>query len=179
MKHLVGTVMDSTRSLICHIVAASSNNVIGVQNTLPWDIPEDLKFFKTKTLGRPVIMGRKTYESLGKALPKRLNIVLSRQADFKLKDATVFTHIEDAIKLAQEHGEGKEIFIIGGGHIYLQSITLVDRIYLTRIHKDFEGDAFYPTIPSEHFTLSKQVDRDGDPAYSFFTYDKKIHSDSI
>ena len=157
---------------ICaHIVAASANNVIGVQNKLPWNIPEDLKFFRDKTRGHTVIMGRKTFESLGSPLPKRLNIVISRSQNFK--GVLMASTIDEAIKKAQKEESANEIFIIGGGEIYKQSLNKVQKIYLTRIHKNYEGDTFYPEVPENQFHLVGQIDHKADPDFSFLTYIRK------
>ncbi len=157
---------------ICsHIVAVSTNNIIGVQNKLPWNIPEDLKFFRDKTRGHTVIMGRKTFESLGSPLPKRVNIVISRHQNFE--GVIMASTIDEAIKKAQKEESSKEIFIIGGGEIYKQSLDKVQKIYLTRIHKNYEGDAFYPEVPTDQFRLAEKVDRKADPDFSFLTYIRK------
>lgn len=157
---------------ICsHIVAASTNNVIGVRNKLPWNIPEDLKFFKDKTQGHTVIMGRKTFESLGKPLPQRINIVVSRSQNFD--GVVMVSTVDEAIIRAQKEKGPDEIFIIGGGEIYRQSLNKVQKIYLTRIHKDYEGDAFYPEVPKNRFYLTEKIDHKGDPAFSFLTYVRK------
>ena len=192
-----------------HICAAAENNTIGLQGELPWNIPEDLQFFKEKTLGKALIMGRKTFESLGKPLPRRLNIIITRKKKPQLKaDLTTYipiwtggvshgvggradplmamkksmsvvfsSSIEGAMDFcSQEEIQkqyGKEIFIIGGGEIYKHTLPLVHRIYLTRIHRKYEGDAFYPEIPEEEFQEIDRKDREGDPSYSFITYERK------
>ena len=157
-----------------HIAAAAANNVIGIQNKLPWNIPEDLKFFKNKTQGSTVIMGRKTFESLGSPLPKRLNIVVSRSRSFE--GVLMASGIDEAIKKAQKEKNSKEIFIIGGGDIYKQSLDKVQKIYLTRIHKNYEGDAFYPEVPKDQFHLIEKIDRKGNPDFSFLTYVRRKES---
>ena len=158
--------------ILSHIVAASDNNVIGSDNKLPWNIPEDMKFFREKTKGHAVIMGRKTYESMGKPLPNRLNVVITRQSDFHAPGAVIVPSIDAAVEYCQakipEYGE--EIFIIGGGEIYKQSMALVDIVYLTRIHKSVPGDAKYPAIDPKHFEEIERRERPGDPSYTFFTY---------
>ena len=157
---------------ICsHIVAVSQNNVIGIKNKLPWNIPEDLKFFRNKTKGRTVIMGRKTFESLGSPLPQRLNIVISRSQIFE--GVIMANDIDEAIKKAQKEKNPHEFFIIGGGEIYKQSLDKVQKIYLTRIYKKYEGDAFYPEVPEDQFHLVEQIDHKGDPDFSFLTYVRK------
>ena len=159
--------------IFSHIVAASSNNVIGVQNELPWNIPEDMKFFREKTRGHTIIMGRKTFESLGSPLPKRNNIVISRSTHTSNQQNVYWTtNIEKAMQMAQEISPLKEIFIIGGGEIYKQSINKVQRIYLTRIYKEYQGDAFYPEVPLNQFKISEEKKHDGDPAFSFMTYER-------
>lgn len=121
-------------SLIC---AASSNGVIGVDNRLPWRLPADLKRFKELTMNHPIVMGRKTFESIGKALPGRTNIVITRQPEFKACGATVVHSLEEALRLCEDQAE---VFAIGGASIYQQALKFADRIYLTLIHQDFKGD---------------------------------------
>ena len=154
-----------------HIAAVASNNVIGIQNKLPWNIPEDLKFFRNKTRNSVVIMGRKTFESLGSPLPKRHNIVISRSQKFK--GVVMAVTIDEAIKKAQKEKTQNEIFIIGGAEIYKQSLNKVQKIYMTRIHKNYEGDTFYPEVPKDQFHLAEKIDRKGDPDFSFLTYVRK------
>ncbi len=156
--------------ILSHIAAASQNNVIGFRNKLPWDIPEDLKFFQKKTKEHVIIMGRKTFESLGRPLPKRTNIIVSKNKNFKPQGCFVFPDINLAIQEAKNRSEKDEIFIIGGGEIYRQSISKIQKIYLTRIHKEFKGDAFYPEIPKNQFQLTVQEDHSGSPSFSFLTY---------
>lgn len=116
--------------------------VIGKDKQMPWHLPNDLKHFKAITLGKPVIMGRKTYESIGRALPGRKNIVISSQSDYFLKDAQVVNTCEQALKIAQT--EGQEVMIIGGGAIYTEFLPLADTLYLTFINAEFEGDTHFP-----------------------------------
>lgn len=159
---------------LSHIVAVAKNDVIGGNNTLPWDIPEDMKFFREKTKGKAIIMGRKTFESVGHPLPQRLNIVVTRQADFKpsAPNVVVQPNIESAIEYAKSQTSkyGEEIFIIGGGEIYKQSMPMVDVIYLTRIHKDFPGTVHYPKVSPAEFELVEQRDRTEPVPFSFLTY---------
>ncbi|MEO5501702.1 MAG: dihydrofolate reductase, partial [Ginsengibacter sp.] len=119
--------------ILCHIVAASENNVIGANNELPWKLSDDFRYFKNKTWGMPVIMGRNTFNSLKKDLPGRLNIVLTSKKDWNAVNATVVSEVEDAITQAKE-SDAKEIFIIGGGQVFKQTMDIVNRIYLTRVH---------------------------------------------
>ena len=136
---------------ISAIVAVSENNVIGKDNRLIWRLPADMKFFKDKTTGHCVITGRKNYESIPekfRPLPDRKNIVVTRQKDYQAPGAIVVNTLDDAIAVAREQQE-TELFIIGGGEIYRQAISLCDIIYLTRIHANFEGDTFFPELNSE------------------------------
>ncbi len=168
--------------IVSHIVATSENHVIGVKGDLPWHIPEDLKFFKETTANSVIVMGRKTYDSLGKPLPKRVNIVVSRSAKPEEFPAGVllFSDIKQAVAKAKDLGTEKdlsEVFIVGGSEIYKQTLALklVDRIYLTLIHTTIEhGDAFYPEVDLSQFHLSKEIlGEDGNYKYRFLTYDLK------
>ncbi len=125
---------------LCHIVACAKDGVIGKNGTMPWHIPEDLKHFKSVTMGAPVIMGRKTHESIGRALPGRLNIIVTRQMNFQAPGCTIANTIEDALKAV---GDAPKAFIIGGAEIYRATQALVDEIWLTEIDLQTEGDAFY------------------------------------
>jgi dihydrofolate reductase len=158
--------------MISHIAACSQNRVIGVNNELPWSIPEDWKFFKDKTTGHCLVMGRKTFESLGKALPNRLNVVVTRDKSFNAPNTVAFPNIEGAIEYCKTQSAkyGDEIFIGGGGEIYKQTLDIADRIYLTVIHKDFEGDAFYPELDMTKFKEVERKDRTEPIPFTFFTY---------
>ncbi|RFS24993.1 dihydrofolate reductase [Chitinophaga silvatica] len=134
------------------IVAASENNVVGINNMLPWKISTDLKYFKSVTMGKPIIMGRKTFDSIRKPLPGRPNIVITRQRDFKPEGVYVVNSIEEAIRKAQSFGE-EEIFITGGAQIFEEAWPLVSRIYLTRVYAVVHGDAFFPQIDGNEFEL--------------------------
>ena len=197
----------NSKVIFSHIAAASENHVIGYKGQLPWHIPEDLRFFHRTTKGKALIMGRKTFESLGKPLPHRLNVVVTRQKDFQPKINTIpdpwayaahpvssmmdimkkalsvviCSSIEEAMdfcsrkEVLQQHGT--EIFISGGGGIYKQTLSLVQRIYLTRIHKNFKGDAFYPEIPEDQFQEVYRKDINEAPIpYSFITYERKVQN---
>lgn len=127
-----------------HLIAAQTcNRVIGRNNSMPWHLPRDLAHFKATTLGYPVIMGRNTYQSLGKALPKRTNHVISRQTALNLSDAQTHTSLESAISACQNE---EKIFIIGGGELYHSSITIADELNITWIDTELEGDCFFPKI---------------------------------
>ena len=160
--------------IISQIVAASENNVIGTNNTLPWHIPEDLKFYKETTLGKILIMGRKTYEDLGKALPKRLNIVITRQPNYKLDDAIVVPSLEEAYKVAEQHHKDwpGEVFINGGGEIYRLALPTSHKVYLTRIHKDFEGETTYPELPEGDFKEVSRREGQGEVPITFHTFER-------
>lgn len=161
--------------ILSHIVAAAKNGVIGVNNTLPWDIPEDMKFFRDKTKGHIMIMGRKTFESVGHPLPNRLSIVITRQSGYKHEGVVVVPTLQAAIEHAKTETAkyGDEVFIIGGGEIFKDSMRIVDKIYLTRIHVDFPGDIVYPDVPSDLFKLAEQKDRTEPVPFSFLTYTRK------
>lgn len=135
------------------LVAADKGNVIGKNNQLPWHLPNDLKYFKNLTWGLPVVMGRKTYESIGKPLPGRTNIVITRNRDYSAAGINVVHAIADALRVAQQKG-AKEIFVIGGAEIFHSVFENADRIYLTRIHHRFEGDVFFPEL-NEDWQLVK------------------------
>ncbi len=161
------------------IVAASENNVIGKNNKMVWNLPEDTRFFKNTTWGFPLIMGRKTYEALGgKPLPGRFNIVITRQQDFKAgnQGVQVATTLSEAIRLA-EQTDSKMAFIGGGGQLYAESIMQCDIIYITRVKATLDGDAFFPEIPLDKFQLShsKLVPADEKHAYTmdFQSWTKK------
>ncbi len=143
-------------SLVTIIVATSKNNVIGKNNQLPWHLPRDLAYFKKVTTGKPIIMGRKTYESIGKALPNRLNIVITRNTGYQLTDAIVEHSLEEAIAVAKEkQPETDEIHIIGGTTIFKEAIGsgVVDKIYLNRVLANFEGDTYLPPIDWSQWQL--------------------------
>ena len=162
------------KSELTIIAAASTNNVIGFNNKLIWNIPNDLKRFKELTLGHSVIMGRKTFESLPNPLPKRRNIIVTKNKDYSRNGIEVTSAIEDAIDLCKSDSQP---FIIGGGEIYSQTIEIVDKIELTRVYKDYQGDAFFPDIPLDKFELTNELvnylDDDSSTKYSFLTYIRK------
>ncbi len=129
--------------LLSIVVAAAENNVIGQGNALPWRLPDDLKRFKALTLGKPILMGRKTYTSIGKPLPGRTNIVITRQSDFRAEGCIVVSSIDAALDAA---GSVPEVAAIGGADLYRQILPRTDLIYLTRVHADIEGDTYFPDI---------------------------------
>lgn len=164
--------------ILTHVVAAAANNAIGKDNQLLWHLPNDLKFFKNTTWAMPVAMGRKSFESLGrKPLNGRFNIIITRNKDFTAKDSVVVHNLNDAISIAQQN-DYKELMILGGGEIYKQSINMVDKIYLTRVHATFaDADAFYPSIDESKFRLAANQDFFADEKhaydYSFQLWEKK------
>lgn len=135
--------------ILSHIVAVSKNWVIGKDNQLPWKMPSDAKYFHDVTMGHPVIMGRKNYEANKKALPGRLNIVITRTSDFRPTDAVVVNSIEQALGMVNH----TEVFIVGGGEIYRQTLEMADRIYITVINTIAEGDTFYPKIDFSDYKI--------------------------
>lgn len=151
------------------IVAAARNGVIGKNNALPWHLPKDLAYFKRITLNSPIIMGRKTYESIGKALPKRLNIVVTRNPRYSLDDASVVNSLPQAIDYAKQHQPcAQEIHIIGGSSIFAEALPLVDKIYLNHVLADIEGDTYLPTIDWQNWQLihSEHLPADEQNAYA-------------
>lgn len=163
--------------IVSQIAAMSKNRVIGSKLKLPWHIPEDLKFFKETTKGRIIIHGRKTYESLGyKPLPNRLNIVITRNPDSvpPNKDVPVFTSLEKALEFAKTKTAewGEEVFIGGGEEIYRLALPYTDRIYLTEIHAEFEGDARFPEFDKSTFKEVHRDRREGVVPYDFVTYER-------
>lgn len=162
------------------IVAAAQNRVIGRDNALPWYLPNDLKYFKQTTLGKPIIMVRKTYESIGKPLPGRTNIVITRQRDYQPEGVKVVHSVAEARDLAESvcliDGQS-EAMIMGGAEIYALALPDADRLYLTEVHADVEGDAYFPEYDK---TAWQEVSRDNFEAegpnpynYSFVVYDRK------
>lgn len=156
------------------VVAVAENDVIGRRNELPWRLPGDLRRFKALTLGKPVLMGRRTYESIGRALPGRLNLVLSRSADFSAGDCTVVADLDQA---REAGGARSEIMVIGGAQIYRQCLPLTTRIHLTLVHTRVEdGDTFFDGWRGvewrESFRERHEADEKNSCAYSFVTLDR-------
>jgi dihydrofolate reductase len=143
--------------IVSLIVAMDERGGIGKNNQLPWHIPSDLKRFKKLTMDHHLVMGRKTYETIGKPLPGRVMVVISHQKDYFPKDCLVVNSLEAAIKLAKDDHES-ELFIIGGGSIFTQAIGLADKIYLTRVHTDVNADVSFPTIDLTQWVITGRED---------------------
>lgn len=158
------------------LVAFDENRVIGKNNTLIWHLPADLKRFKTLTTGHVIIMGRKTFESIGKPLPNRTSIVISRQADLQIEGAIIAHSVEEAILKAKSITR-EDIYIVGGAEIYALSLPLADQILVTQLHDIFEGDAYFPEIPTETFEVTEKergiTDEKNAYQYSYITYTRK------
>lgn len=143
--------------IVSLLVAIAKNNAIGKDNQLLWRLPNDMKYFKDLTWGGVVVMGRKTYESLGKPLPGRVNIVISGQKNFTADGVEIAHSLEDALAIAKKTNN-KEVFVIGGGEIYKQSMPLAEKMYITRVHKSFEADTFFPAFNEDEWALKSNLD---------------------
>lgn len=163
--------------IISQIVATSLNNVIGKNNALPWKMPTDMAYFKNITWGHHIVTGRRNYEAEGKALPGRVNIVLTRNLDYKIPDGIVVQRFDDAISIAAQVDE-EELFVVGGAEIYKLAMPYTDRIYLTRIHANIEGDTFYPEPDwSEWKEISKEShkkDEQNPYDFDFIVFERKM-----
>lgn len=152
------------------IAAMAKNRVIGCRNALPWHLPEDLKHFRNLTMGHHILMGRKTFESIGKPLPGRTSVVISRNPEFSRPGVAVAASIEDGISRC---GDDAEIFFIGGAELYRQALDFADRIYLTEIAQDFEGDSCFPEIDPRTWCEVSREAHEGDFEYHFVIYQRK------
>ena len=150
--------------MISLIVAASTNNVIGNDGELPWRLSDDLKRFKAVTMGKPIVMGRKTFESIGRPLPGRQNIVISRQANFTADGCDVVQSTVEAVEIA---GDADEIMVIGGSQIYAAFLPTADRIYLTRVHVEVEGDAVFPSLDAAEWRKSGSESYESDASNEY------------
>lgn len=164
--------------MISLIVAADEHNVIGHHGALPWKLPADMKFFRETTKGHPVIMGRKTYASIGRALPGRQNVVVTRQEDFEAPGCKVVNSLVDAIGVASMADGNNEIFVIGGGELYREALPSADRVYLTRVHASVLGDTTFPELDSKTWKeISRRehpADTENPQAMTFLVFEKKI-----
>ena len=163
--------------MISIIVAASANNVIGAQGDLPWRLSDDLKRFKTVTMGKPIVMGRKTWESIGRPLPGRRNIVITRQQGFTAEGCDVVQSTDEAIAAAGDVGE---IMVIGGSEVYGLFLPVAQRLYLTRVHADIDGDAFFPAVDEDKWQLvsdeAHPADNRNEYDFSFRIYERTDRS---
>lgn len=160
------------------ITAIAANGIIGKDNDLPWRLPADLKFFKAKTLGKPCVMARMTFDSLNGGLKGRTNIVLTRNPDFQADNAIVVHSIEEGLRAAEEHlGDGDEIMILGGATFYEAILPRTDRMYITRIHEEFEGDTSFPDFDENEWQEVWREDHEPDEknaySYSFVMLERK------
>ncbi|MDW0115419.1 dihydrofolate reductase [Sporosarcina thermotolerans] len=159
--------------MISLLVAVDLNRVIGVDNKMPWHIPEELKYFKEVTMGKAIVMGRKTYESIGRPLPGRLNIIITRNEGYSVEGAEVLHDLNAAIERGKEYSE--EVVIIGGAEIFNLSMPMADRLYITVIRNSYEGDTFFPEYNDGNWKLISESEdhhtAEGIP-YSYLIYDR-------
>ncbi|MGM0599905.1 MAG: dihydrofolate reductase [Candidatus Rifleibacteriota bacterium] len=156
--------------IISIIAARDKNNLIGNRGKMPWHIPEELALFKKITMNKTLIMGRKTFEGIGKALPGRKTIVLTRQPDAMFEKALTAESMQQALKIADELNFSQEVFIAGGESVYHQALVFADRIYLSTIEKAYEGDKYFPEFSSEQFKLVSSENFATTPAFTFNIY---------
>ncbi len=162
--------------LISLIVAMGQNMVIGINNRLPWRLPAEMRYFRETTMGKPIIMGRKTHESIGGVLPGRHNIVLTRSRTYKSPGCSIVHSVQEALGVAK----GKEVMVIGGAQVYKLFLPLADRIYLTVVESEFEGDSFFPAIDRrEWLEVSREThepDEYNQYKYSLILYERKRYN---
>jgi len=160
--------------MISMIVAMAENRAIGKDNDLLWHLPDDFKHFKSVTMGKPILMGRKTYESIGKPLPGRENIVITRDKNFSADGTTLVNSIPDALEASEQYDE---VMVIGGASFYEQMLPVANRLYITVVHATFAADAFFPDINLDEWDVIEQSEHAADEkhayAFSFITYQKK------
>ncbi len=160
--------------MISLIVAVGKNHVIGKEGKIPWRLPADFKHFKEITTGHPVIMGRKTYESIGKALPGRTNIVLSRNPEFDPKDAATVPSLKEAWDLTKD---AEEVFVIGGQSVYEQAFPLAEKVYMTLVDVEMDGDTFFPALDKSEWRLAHSEPHAKDEKnqfdYTYLVYERK------
>jgi len=162
---------------IALIVAASQNNVIGLDNQLPWHLPEDLQYFKAVTMGKPILMGRKTYDSIGRPLPGRTNIVLTRNANWSAEGVVVVNDLDSATAASEKACAAAgvdELMIIGGEQIYRKFLPIADKLYLTKVEAVVEGDAYFPAIDSDQWqqVAEKIPEKVGNYSYRFVVLER-------
>jgi dihydrofolate reductase len=156
------------------VVAVDNNNVIGKDNKLIWHLPADLKMFKELTMGAPIVMGRKTFESIGKPLPGRTTVIITRNPEYKVEGCIVALSLKEGLSMV---GKEPKVYVIGGGEIFKEAMPLADKLYLTRIHHSFEGDVYFPEVDMNQWEEESRQDFEPDEknafSYSFFCYRKK------
>lgn len=160
----------SDKTIISLILAMADNGTIGNNNALPWHLPQDLKFFKESTMSKPIVMGRKTYESIGKPLPGRINVVISRTlSEHDVPGCLVFSSLQSAIAALENTLDNPEIMIMGGAQIYHQALPLMDRLYLTHVHEEVEGDTKMPAFDFSDAQLifEEKHQKDAKNAYDY------------
>lgn len=162
-------------TVISFLVAMDQNRVIGKDNKLPWHLPADLKYFKELTMGHPIIMGRKTYESIGKPLPGRENIVITRKKDYIAEGCTIIHSIAEIKELKEKRND--ELFVIGGAEIFEQTFSIADRLYITTIEETFEGDTYFPDFNEADWVIVSEEkgvqDERNVYEHYFFVYERK------
>lgn len=164
--------------MISLVVAMDKDHLIGNQNQLPWYLPSDLKYFKEVTMNKIVIMGRKTFESIGKPLPNRINIVISRTANYNQNNVFVYQSVDDVINEYNLYSDSEqEVFVIGGSEIFKQFLPIADRLYITEIDNEFKGDTYFPEVSQSEWYLNKSIDGIVDEKnpykHTFKIYEKK------
>lgn len=163
--------------IVSAIAAMAQNRVIGYENRIPWYLPADLKYFKRTTLNHHIIMGRKSFQSIGKPLPKRTNVVITRDPFFVASNVLIARSIEGALEIAYDNGE-EEAFIIGGGQIYEQSRQYWDRLYLTVVDIEVKGDVYFPAIEEDEWRLVSEerhaADERNEYSYAFQVYERRV-----
>jgi dihydrofolate reductase len=147
-----------SRPIVSLLAAVAANGVIGRDNRLPWNLPDDLKRFKSLTVGKPILMGRKTFESIGKALPGRTNLVLTRSREWSSPGAVVVHSLDEALERA---GDAADLVVVGGAEIYRVALPIAQQVYLTRVHAAVEGQTVFPTLKEEEW---REVQREEHPA---------------
>ncbi len=157
---------------ISHVVAMAENRVIGKDGQMPWHIPGEQKIFKNLTVGRILIMGRKTHESIGRVLPDRTTVVVTRQKGYEVPGAYVVHSVEEALALAEKLGND-DIVIGGGGELFAQTLPITDRIYLTVVHRSFDGETVYPELPEGRFIEVSRKEVDASIPYAFIEYHRR------
>jgi len=151
------------------VAAMAENRVIGKEGAMPWHLPDDLARFKSITMGHPVIMGRRTFEAIGRPLPGRLNIVLTRREGYAPEGVAVARSLHEALDLA---GSAGEVFICGGGEVYREALPLADRVHLTVVRGPFGGDTTFPELPADFVEMARE-EGEGEPRHTFLTFERR------